>query len=202
MLSGEIIVRSRILESIKLKEQMLQDGQIVETIKNVADKVTHSLLNGGKVLLCGNGGSASDSLHIAGEFNGRFKRDRNAYPAVALNADVASMTAIANDYGYDSVFSRLVEGLMKPEDILIGLSTSGSSENIYQAVLKAKEIGGITVALLGRDGGKIKEAADHRVIVPCCSTARIQECHIMIGHIICELVEENMFSFCHKADGI
>ena len=146
---------------------------------------------GGKVLLCGNGGSASDALHIAGELIGRFQRERQGLPAIALNADVASMTAIANDYGYDRIFERGVEGLLNKGDTLIGISTSGNSENVYLAVKKAKEKGGKTIALLGKDGGKINDIADISIVVPSDCTARIQESHIMIGHIICELVEDS-----------
>lgn len=185
------LVEERIQESIKTKEMLLQNAEIIYLIQEIAKKIQNSIESGGKVLICGNGGSASDALHIAGELIGRFQKERKSLPAIALNADVATMTAIANDYGYDVVYAREVEGIMKGDDILIGISTSGNSENIYKALLKAKEIGGTTVALLGKNGGKIKEIVDYSVIVPSDCTARIQECHIMIGHIICELVEKS-----------
>ena len=183
------LVNERIRESIGVKKKMLEDEELLSLIERAADLIQHSLKCGGKVLFCGNGGSASDSLHLAGEIVGKFQRERRAMAAVSLNADVAALTAIANDYGYASVFSRAVEGLMKPEDVLFGISTSGNSENVCQAILKSKEMGGCAIALLGRDGGKIKELADLSIVVPSDCTARIQEAHIMIGHIICELIE-------------
>lgn len=184
------LIETRINESIDTKKKILEDNQIIAKIQNSADVIKASLGCGGKVLLCGNGGSASDALHIAGEFVGRFQKERCPLPAIALNADVAIMTSIANDYGYNYVFSRSVDALMNEGDVLIGISTSGNSENIYQAFLKAKEKGGKTIAFLGKDGGKIKDIVDISIVVPCSVTARIQESHITIGHIICELVEE------------
>ena len=185
----KISIEKRIGESIKTKELLLRDAETIEMIWGAAKAIRESFAKGGKILLCGNGGSASDALHIAGELTGRFQKERRALPAVALNADMASITAVANDYGYEMVFSRAVEGLMNPEDVLLGISTSGNSENVYRAVKKAKELGAVTAALLGNDGGKIKSAVDYGIIVPGSSTVRIQESHIMIGHIICELVE-------------
>ena len=185
----KISIEKRIGESIKTKELLLRDAETIEMIWGAAKAIRESFAKGGKILLCGNGGSASDALHIAGELTGRFQKERRALPAVALNADMASITAVANDYGYGMVFSRAVEGLMNPEDVLLGISTSGNSEKVYRAVKKAKELGAVTAALLGNDGGKIKSAVDYGIIVPGSSTARIQESHIMIGHIICELVE-------------
>lgn len=186
------VIEERISESIAIKEKILNNTKLINIIQDAAVCVTEVLSQGGKILLCGNGGSATDALHIAGEFVGRFQKERRSIPAIALSADIASMTAIANDYGYDSVYEREVEGLMTANDILIGISTSGNSENVYRAIRKAKEIGGTTVALLGKDGGKIKDIADFKIIVPSECTARIQESHIMIGHIICELVEREI----------
>ena len=183
------IVRARVQESIEIKQMILQSEDMLEKISNAALMIKKSFETGGKVLLCGNGGSASDALHLAGEFVGRFQKERNALPAYALNADVATMTAIANDYGYEEVFSRTVEGLLNKDDILIGISTSGNSENVYRAIEKANEMGGKTIAFLGKDGGKIKDIANLSLVVSGECTARIQEAHIMIGHIICELVE-------------
>ncbi len=184
------IINERIRESIDVKQKMIEDEEIPALIKKAAGLIKVSLGSQGKILFCGNGGSASDALHLVGEIVGRFQKERKSLAAISLNADIAAMTSIANDYGYDFVFSRAVEGLMKPEDVLVGISTSGNSENVYQAILKAKEIGGHTVALLGKSGGKIKDKADIAIVVPSDCTARIQEAHIMIGHIICELVEE------------
>lgn len=183
------IINERIRESIGVKQKMIEDGEIPALIGKAAGLIKDSLGCGGKILFCGNGGSASDALHLVGEIVGRFQKERKSMAAISLNADIAAMTSIANDYGYDYVFSRAVEGLMNPEDVLVGISTSGNSENVYQAILKAREIGGHTIALLGKSGGKIKAKADIAIIVPSDCTARIQEAHIMIGHIICELVE-------------
>ncbi|MCM1303072.1 MAG: D-sedoheptulose 7-phosphate isomerase [Lachnospiraceae bacterium] len=184
-----MLISERIRESIAVKDQMLQDEELIDTIAKISNVISDSLKKGGKLLLCGNGGSAADALHIAGEFVGRFQRERKSLPAISLNENIATLTAIANDYSYAAVFSRAVEGLMRPEDVLIGISTSGNSENVYRAIIKAKEMGGITVALLGSGGGKIKEQADYSIVVPDDRTARIQESHIMIGHILCEMVE-------------
>ncbi len=184
------LIKHRIEESIQTKQMMLKDKNIVLQIQKVVDLIAECFKSGGKILLCGNGGSASDALHIAGELVGRFQKERRAFPAIALNADNAVITAIANDYGYDALYERQVEGLLNKGDILIGISTSGNSENVCRAVKKANMIGGHTVALLGRDGGMIKNNVEIAVIVPSECTARIQESHILIGHIICELVEK------------
>lgn len=184
------IVNERIGESIDVKKKILEDYVLLELVEKAADLMKESLSKGGKILFCGNGGSASDSLHLAGEIVGRFQKERKAMAAVALNADVVTMTSVANDYGYNYVYARVVEGLMNPEDVLVGLSTSGNSENVYQAILQAKKACGKTIALLGKNGGKIKDRADISIVVPSDCTARIQEAHIMIGHIICELIEE------------
>ena len=186
------LIEERIKESIAVKEAILCDGVLMGRIQDAADIIAESLGRGGKILFCGNGGSASDALHLAAEFVGRFQKERVSLPAIALNADVAAMTAIANDYGYDRIFARAVEGLMKPGDVLVGVSTSGNSENVYQGILEARKAGGRTVALLGRDGGKIKGAADIPITVPGRCTARIQEAHIMIGHILFEIAEGQM----------
>ena len=140
-------------------------------------------------MLCGNGGSASDALHFAGEIVGRFQKERSAWPAVVLNADVATMTAIANDYSYDDVFARQAEGHVKPGDLFIGISTSGNSENVLRAARTAKAKGAKTAALLGKDGGKIAREVDYPLIVHYNVTARVQECHICMIHILCEIAE-------------
>lgn len=169
---------------------MLEDPALLSQIEAAAELIRRSLECGGKVLFCGNGGSATDSLHLAAEFMGKFQKERKALAAISLNANISSITAIANDYSYDMIFARAVEALMKPGDVLVGISTSGNSENVCQAVLKAKEIGGKTVSLLGKNGGKMKSASDIPIIVPSDCTARVQETHILIGHIICEIVED------------
>lgn len=183
------IIIQTIKQGIDLKSQLLSNEAFIGKVELISNVIIECYKNGGKVILCGNGGSASDALHIAGELVGRFKLERNSLPAIALNADVATLTAIANDYGYEFVFSRQVEGFMLEKDVLIGISTSGNSQNILNALKVGNEKGGKTIALLGKDGGEIKNIADFSIVIPSQDTARIQECHIMVGHILCELVE-------------
>lgn len=186
----EQMILKEMRTSVDVKQRMINDPTIIGQIADVAVSMTETLKQGGKILICGNGGSASDALHIAGEIVGRFQRERKAYAAIALNADVATMTSIANDYGYDSVFSRQVEGLATDKDILIGISTSGNSKNIIRAFEKMHEIGGKTVLLSGRDGGKLREMANIAIVVPCDVTAHIQEAHECVYHILCGLLED------------
>lgn len=186
------VVKQRISDSIAVKQQMLENEELINIVAALADEIVKCLSNGGKLIICGNGGSASDALHFAGEVVGRFVKERRAWPAVVLNADVATMTAVANDYGYEDVFARQAEGHVKPDDIFIGISTSGNSENVYRAQLKAKQLGAITACLVGKDGGKIGRESDYSIIVPCPVTARVQECHINIIHILCELAEAKL----------
>lgn len=186
------IIKQRVRDSVKVKEQLLKNDILLNTIDALADEIITCIAKGGKLVICGNGGSASDALHFAGEIVGRFVKERKAWPAVVLNADVATMTAIANDYGYDDIFARQAEGQVKPGDIFIGISTSGNSENVYRAMLKSKEIGAKTAGLLGKDGGKIGREVNYPIIVPCEVTARVQECHINIIHILCEIAEAKL----------
>lgn len=188
------MIRSRMQESIDAVTTLLHDETTIAQIASLADAIAASILQGGKLLICGNGGSAADALHIAGEILGRFQKERRGYAAVALNADVATLTAIANDYGYEQVFSRQVEGLMTKQDILLGISTSGNSANIIHAFAKAKEIGGKTALLSGKDGGSLKSQADFAIIAPSQITAHVQECHLCIYHILCELIENALIS--------
>ena len=164
-------------------------GKEVETL---AGEIVKSLKAGGKVILMGNGGSAGDAQHIAAEFVGRYKKERRSYPALALNTNTSSLTAIGNDYGYDVTFSRQVEGFAKEGDVVIGISTSGNSTNVYKALELAKKMGCYTAALLGKDGGTIKDIVDLPLIVKSKNTPRIQECHIFIGHTLCELAEKEL----------
>lgn len=196
-----MLIEDLIKESIAVKEKILRDKELLNMIERVSEMIIKSLYSNGKILFCGNGGSASDSQHIAAEFIGRFQCDRESLPAISLNENTAILTAVANDYGYQEVFARAVEGLMKSEDVLVGISTSGDSENVYRAILKAKEIGGCTVAFVGKTGGKIRKLADYTIVVPSECTARIQESHIMIGHIICEIVENRMDLSMGKLSG-
>lgn len=183
-----------LLDSISIKHKLIENEEFINTISRFIDLIVSCIHNGGKLILCGNGGSASDALHFAGEIMGRFIKERNAWPAITLNADVATMTAIANDYGYENVFVRQVEGIVKKGDFFIGISTSGNSENVYRAQCKARELGAKTACLVGNDGGKLGKVSDIPIIVPCSITARIQECHITIIHIICELVEAHLIT--------
>jgi D-sedoheptulose 7-phosphate isomerase len=163
-----------------------------EKILHAAHTIRDSLSAGGKLLLMGNGGSAADSQHIAAELIGRFKKERKAIPALALTVDSSSLTALGNDYGFESIFSRQVEALANPNDAIIGISTSGNSKNIIRALNLAREIGTKTIGFMGNDGGAMKDCVDIGIIVPSNDTARIQEVHITIGHIICEIVEQDL----------
>lgn len=186
------IIKQRITDSVTVKQNLLGNQDFMETVSRLADAIIECISSGGKLVICGNGGSASDALHFAGEIVGRFIKERKAWPAVVLNADMATLTAIANDYGYNDVFARQAEAHVKPVDIFIGISTSGNSENVYRAVLKSKEIGAKTACLAGKNGGKIAAAVDYPIVVPCNVTARVQECHINIIHILCEIAEEKL----------
>jgi len=181
-------IKDLFLESIQIKEELLHNsiGQIIE----IADAMIDALKKGGKVLLFGNGGSASDSQHIAAELVGRFKKDRSALAAIALTTNTSILTSLANDYGYEVVFSKQIEALAQKNDIAIGISTSGKAKNVAAGIKQAKKMGLKTVALTGGDGGELARLADIFLVIPSSVTARIQEAHITIGHILCELVEE------------
>ncbi len=185
-------VKDTFRSSVDVKERILSDEGICNGIAKAAELIADSLSKGGKVLICGNGGSASDALHFCGEIVGRFQKERKAAPAIPLNADVATMTAVGNDYGYDIIFERGVQAFMKAEDVFIGISTSGNSENVLRAANAAKAVGGKTIAFLGKTGGNIKEVVDIPLVVPSENTARIQESHICIIHTICDLVERTL----------
>lgn len=186
-------INAIIAGSIKVKEKILADTAFKAKIATVIEVVTKAFQNGNKVLFCGNGGSAADAQHLAAEFSGRFYIDRKGLPSEALHCNSSYLTAVANDYSYDVIYSRLVDGNCVSGDILIGLSTSGNSKNIINAFVTAKEKGVITIGLTGESGGKMKEISDYLFNVPSSDTPRIQESHIMIGHIICEQVEANIF---------
>lgn len=182
-----------ISESIQVKQSLLNNTALLEQIAVVVDAVTTTFKNGHKVQFCGNGGSAADAQHLAAEFSGRFYKNRKALPSDALHCNSSYLTAVANDYGYDEVYSRLVEGTMQSGDILMGLSTSGNSPNIVKAFETARAKNIITVGFTGNGGGKLGELSHFLLDIPSKNTPRIQESHIMIGHIICELVEANLF---------
>ncbi|MBK8627413.1 MAG: D-sedoheptulose 7-phosphate isomerase [Saprospiraceae bacterium] len=187
-------IRNIIQSSIHVKEQILEDGPLIESIEKACDLILHSLKSGNKILFCGNGGSAADAQHLAAEFSGRFYIDRKALPAEALHVNTSYLTAVANDYSFDVVYSRMVDGIGNPGDVLIGLSTSGNSQNILNALETAHSKKMITISFTGASGGKMKDYSDILINVPSTDTPRIQESHIMIGHIICQLVEEQYFN--------
>jgi len=182
------LIKKRIEESIKVKESLCKAE--LDNIASAAAAIIKSLKDGGKLLVFGNGGSAADSQHIVAELVGRFKKERRALAAIALAANTSTLTAIANDYGYDASFSRQIEALGKPGDAALGISTSGNSKNVIEAVKKAKAAGMKTISLTGCGGGKLKSECDVSIVVDSKDTPRIQESHILIGHIICELIEE------------
>jgi D-sedoheptulose 7-phosphate isomerase len=166
--------------------------QLREKIVEAGSLIVNAIRNGNTVFLCGNGGSAADAQHIAAEFTGRFVKEREGLPAIALTTDTSALTAIGNDYGYLKVFSRQLEALGKPGDLLIAISTSGNSENVLEALVTAKDKKLVTIGLSGRNGGKMNELCDCNIVVPSSVTARIQEIHILVGHIFCDFVDNNI----------
>jgi D-sedoheptulose 7-phosphate isomerase len=183
-----------VLEELYDHQHIIQKviDSLTEDIETACNMITTVIKNGNKVLLAGNGGSAADAQHIAAELSGRFVKERKALPGIALTTDTSAITAIANDYGYAFVFSRQLEALAQPGDLFIGISTSGNSEGILKAFESAKKMNCKTLGLSGRDGGKMSSLCDLNIIVPADVTARIQEMHILIGHILCKAVD-NMF---------
>lgn len=186
-------IKNHFKESIDIKEQILKDENILDLIKKVALEIIKAYKNGNKTLLAGNGGSAADAQHIAGELVSRFYFDRPGLASIALTTDTSILTAIGNDYGYEKVFSRQLEAQGTKGDIFIGISTSGNSANILKALEICKEKGIISIGLTGQSGGKMNELCDYCIKVPSSCTPRIQESHILIGHILCAIVEEELF---------
>jgi D-sedoheptulose 7-phosphate isomerase len=187
------IITELITKSIEVKQQILQDEILLTSIQDAVDIVTTAFKNGNKVLFCGNGGSAADAQHLAAEFSGRFYKDRPALPAEALHTNTSYLTAVANDYSYDVIYARIIDGTGNAGDVILGLSTSGNSPNIVKAFESARAKGMKTIGFTGTTGGTMKAFSDVLLNVPSTDTPRIQESHIMIGHIICQLVEENLF---------
>ncbi len=186
-------IKDLIQASIDVKMQVLADKELQQTLASCVEKIATAFKNGNKVLFCGNGGSAADAQHLAAEFSGRFYTDREALPSEALHVNTSYLTAVANDYSYDVVYSRMIQGIGKKGDVLVGLSTSGNSNNIIKAFETARQKDMITIGFTGATGGKMKAYSDYLVNVPSTDTPRIQESHILLGHIICQLVEEIMF---------
>jgi D-sedoheptulose 7-phosphate isomerase len=183
-------IRLQFEKSIEVKK--LTAEKLSKKTAEAAELLIKSYQNGGKMILCGNGGSAADAQHLAAEMVGRFEKDRRSLPALALTTDTSALTAIGNDYGFEEAFARQVESLVESKDVLVAISTSGNSVNVLRAVEEAKKKGAKTIGLTGRDGGKLAKIVDLALIVPSEETPRIQEAHITIGHIVCKLVEENL----------
>jgi D-sedoheptulose 7-phosphate isomerase len=187
-------VKNIIAVSVDVKQQLLADDKLTRIIEEAIHIITQAFKNGNKVLFCGNGGSAADAQHLAAEFSGRFYIDRPALPAEALHCNTSYLTAVANDYSYDLIYARLLQGIGNKGDVLIGLSTSGNSSNIIKAFEVARQKEMITIGFTGATGGSMKAISDYLINVPSTDTPRIQECHMLIGHIICQLVEDKMFT--------
>lgn len=181
-------IEKLIQEHIAVIEQVKQ--HCIPDIEEIASLCKKAVLSGKTIYFCGNGGSAADSQHLAAEFVGRFVKERRGLPAIALTTDTSILTAVSNDYGYEQIFARQVEALVRPGDVIVGLSTSGNSPNVILAMDKAKQIGAVTIGFSGSNGGKLAEYCDVCVTVPTRVTARIQEAHILIGHMICEIMDE------------
>jgi len=187
-------IQSIIKDSIETKQEVLKNELLIDTIGKIVDEIVKAFKNGNRVYFCGNGGSAADAQHLAAEFSGRFYIDRKALPAEALHCNTSYITAVANDYSYDAIYSRIIDGIGQAGDVLIGLSTSGNSGNIIKAFETAKSKKMITVGFTGATGGQMKVVSDYLINIPSTDTPRIQESHIMAGHIVCQLVEEKIFT--------
>jgi D-sedoheptulose 7-phosphate isomerase len=194
VVSGSLeVVKQQVRNSLSVKQELLEDADLLALTVEIGEIISEALQNGKKILLFGNGGSAADAAHIAAELVGRYQRERRGLPALALSGNMCSVTAIGNDYGFESIFSRQVEAFGVAGDIAIGISTSGDSENILRALGTARERRMITVGMTGRRGGRLKASVDYCLAVPSDETPRVQECHIMLGHILCNLVERALF---------
>ena len=188
------LIRRNIIDSITVKQQLLQNDAIMVNILKVANLIMETFNNGNKLLLCGNGGSAADAQHLAAEFSGRYYLNRPPLHAEALHTDTSFMTAVSNDFSFDEVYARLIQGIGKQGDILIGMSTSANSKNVIKALEEAKKKNIITIGFTGKANGNMKLCCDYLINIPSDDTPRIQECHLMLGHAICELVEKELFS--------
>lgn len=187
-------IKKIIEASIQTKQQVLESEDLLQTLSSIVKATVKALESGNRIYFCGNGGSAADAQHLAAEFSGRFYTDRRALPAEALHCNTSYLTAVANDYSYDVVYSRLVDGICNKGDVLIGLSTSGNSANIVKAFESARAKGVVTIGFTGMTGGIMKGLSDYLINIPSTDTPRIQECHILLGHIYCQLVEEAVFA--------
>ena len=185
--------------SVALKQALLEDQRLIQTIAEVAEAMSRALADGHKLLFFGNGGSAADAQHLAAELVGRYQQERRALPALALTANTSTLTAIGNDYSYERVFARQLEALCSPGDVAVGISTSGKSPNVLSAMRAAKEIPVTTVGMTGMGGGELAALSDYCICVPSEQTPRIQESHILIGHILCEVIEQKFVSEHHAS---
>lgn len=186
-------LQSKIKNSINLKTELLNNTQLLTSVNNLINDIITCYKNDGKVLWCGNGGSAADAQHLAAELSGKFYYDRPPLFSEALHVNTSYTTAVANDYGYDFIFSRLIKAMGKKGDVLIGLSTSGNSSNVIKAIEEANKLGMVTACFTGETGGKMEKLGKYLINIPSSDTPRIQECHMLLGHTICELVEINLF---------
>lgn len=186
-------IKEIIEASIQVKHKVLDDATLIQTVASIVKEITEAFKSGKRVYFCGNGGSAADAQHLAAEFSGRFYMDRKALPAEALHCNTSYLTAVANDYSYDLIYARLIDGIGEEGDVLAGLSTSGNSGNIIKAFEVARQRKMITIGFTGASGGGMKELSDHLINIPSTDTPRIQEAHIMIGHIVCQLVEKALY---------
>ncbi len=193
-MDGKRLIDERLKGHIEVMEAFAADGPLKDRLLKAADVVAECFRNGGKVYFCGNGGSAADAQHLAAEFSGKFYIDREVLPAEALHCNTSYLTAVSNDYSYDIIYSRLIKGLGRKGDVLVGISTSGNSGNILKAFEVCREKGITTIAFTGATGGKMKDMADILINVPSTDTPRIQEGHITAGHILCEMVEKDIFA--------
>ncbi len=191
-MNNDVILKS-ISDSIAVKQKVLEDTELVQSIRGIADECIAAYRAGNRVLLAGNGGSAADAQHIAAEFVGRYAFDRPALSSIAFTTDTSMLTAIGNDYGYDQIFRRQLEANGREGDVFIGISTSGNSPNVIAALERSRELGIVSVGLTGQGGGKMRSVCDYCIRIPSESTPRIQECHILVGHIICGMVEDTLF---------
>ena len=180
-------------DSFNNLQKIINDKGLTAEIEIVTTKIIQAFKDGNKLLLCGNGGSASDAQHIAAELSGRFIKERKPLYAEALHVNSSYMTAVSNDYGFESTYSRMLEAIGKKGDVLIALSTSGNSENVINAVKMANSLGMLSVGMSGAMGGKIKDLCQHNIIIPSSNTPRVQEVHILVGHIFCQIIEEQLF---------
>ena len=187
-------IQDIILESVTVKNQVMNDTRLIGLVSDIVTLIVDRFRQGNHLYFCGNGGSAADAQHLAAEFSGRFYINRDALPSEALHCNTSYLTAVANDFSYDLIYSRLIKGIGKPGDILVGMSTSGNSTNICKAFATAREKGITTIGMTGEGGGQLKELSDHLIDIPSGNTPRIQEAHMLLGHIICQLVEEIYFS--------